>query len=212
MAAKTICKKICKECPFSNKSLPGWLADYTVQDFKDFQNADALFPCHMTMPDKDMTLDQVGEEIKNGGLRLCRGYTESLIKSCKRPKDKFLATAVEQVRKEGVSEESMAMWDFEKHHSSFKAVKESVDIKAKKEAAIVALEKEKGKLPEFNFFGNNNHEAIDAAIEAIENDWNEDQAYDKYDTEEDNHTLDWVLQAVQWNKGKITIEQLLGHE
>ena len=117
-SANCTCEKLCKECPFSKESIKGWLADYTVDDFKDMMNKEQLFPCHMLMPDRDLNNEDVQELIENGEIKLCRGYVESMIKSCKLPKfNKTLLNEVNRIKKEGVSDKSMAIWDFMKHHN-----------------------------------------------------------------------------------------------
>ncbi len=113
-----VCKKICNECPFSNTSAKGWLADYTTEDFKTFMNNEALFPCHMQRYEDGMTQIDVEDEILHGGMRICRGYVESMIKSCKMPKSNDILIEVrEQVKLEGLSEQSMPIWEFIKHHT-----------------------------------------------------------------------------------------------
>ncbi len=116
-----VCKKLCNECPFSNKSLNGWLAGYSIEDIHRMQNAEVLFPCHKMMGEDNLSIEDAESAIENGEMKLCRGYVESLIKSCKMPKyNKFLKEAREAVKEEGISEESMAIWDFKKHHEALK--------------------------------------------------------------------------------------------
>lgn len=111
------CAKTCKECPFSNKSMSGWLSDYTGQDILNFKNAEASFPCHMQMPDKDMSVEETQKAIDNGEMKLCRGYVEFIIKSAKRiSRNEQLAKAIEEVKAEGLSEHTMDMFEFFKHH------------------------------------------------------------------------------------------------
>jgi hypothetical protein len=113
-----VCKKLCNDCPFSNKSAKGWLAEYSIDDIQQLQNQDALFPCHLMMTDGDMTQGEVNEAIINGEMKLCRGYVESLIKSCKMPRtNKLLIEARALVKAEGVSEESMSMYEFKNYHN-----------------------------------------------------------------------------------------------
>lgn len=112
-----VCSKLCGECPFSNKSPQGWLADYSVDDIQNFMNGEALFPCHKMVADDDMNQAEVQEAIESGEMKLCRGYVESFIKSCKMPKfNIFLKGAIAMVKSEGVSEHSMSLRDFRKHH------------------------------------------------------------------------------------------------
>lgn len=114
-----ICSKLCGECPFSNKSIQGYLANYDVDDIKNFMDSEALFPCHKMMPDEDLDQDEVQELIKNGELKLCRGYMESMIKSCKMPKhNKTLSEAIALVKEQGLSDKSMDIRQFIKYHNS----------------------------------------------------------------------------------------------
>lgn len=114
-----VCTKLCNECPFSKKSINGWLADYTVEDFQAFHRADAPFPCHMMTGD-DMAIDEVEHAIRVGNLKLCRGYVESIIKSCKLPTNPLLVKAVTLVKEQGLSEDSMPIWEFKRHHEKLK--------------------------------------------------------------------------------------------
>jgi len=112
------CEKLCKECPFSVDSPKGWLADYSVDDIKEIMNQEALFPCHMLMAEGDMTQYQVQKAIEQGEMKLCRGYIESMIKSGKLPRyNILLKEEIDRVKQEGLSENSMPIWEFIKHHS-----------------------------------------------------------------------------------------------
>lgn len=110
------CKTLCNECPFSCNSSKGWLAHYTVMDFKDFMNNEILFPCHKLVT-VDMSLIEASELIQQGKLRLCRGYVESMIKSCKLPKNLEFQKVINQIKVEELSYKSMAIWDFTTHHN-----------------------------------------------------------------------------------------------
>lgn len=116
-----ICSKTCGECPFSNKSIPGWLAEYQPKDLNNFMNGEVSFPCHMTMKNGDMSPQETQDAIASGELRMCRGYVESMIKSCKSPyRNKQLVAAIELVREQGLSDNTMSMNDFFEHHSKYK--------------------------------------------------------------------------------------------
>jgi hypothetical protein len=113
----SICKKICNECPFSNKSLNGWLGGYSIDDVMAFQRTETSFPCHKMMTQENLSQAQADKAIKNGNMKLCRGYVESMVKSCKSPfANQLLIEAIVKVKAEGLSEDSMAIWDFKKHH------------------------------------------------------------------------------------------------
>lgn len=112
-----VCKKLCGSCPFSNTSLKGFLADYTIQGFANYQNNDISFPCHKVMTNEDKSVEEVQDMFNKGELYLCRGYVESIIKSCIIPKkNQFLKDAIEQVKKEGLSDKSMSINEFKKYH------------------------------------------------------------------------------------------------
>jgi hypothetical protein len=116
-----VCSKICNECPFSNKSLNGWLADYTIDDIVIFQNKEVSFPCHKMVNNDNLTQVEVENKILNGDMKLCRGYVESIIKSCKSPYiNKLLVKAINEVKVIGLSDDSMSIWEFKKHHEKFK--------------------------------------------------------------------------------------------
>jgi hypothetical protein len=113
-----VCAKQCNECPFSNKSIPGWLADYTTEDIQQYMFNEAFFPCHKMMKEDDMTQDQVQEAIQAGEIKFCRGYVESMIKSAKMPyKNKLLVEVFKKVKEEGLSETSMDIMEFREHHT-----------------------------------------------------------------------------------------------
>lgn len=114
-AGYKVCSKLCGECPFSSKSAKGWLADYEVKDFMNFMTHEILFPCHMQMGEDDLSPEAVNEKVRNGELTLCRGYVESMRKSCKTPRDEKLAKIVAEIE---VSEQSMSIFEFAKHHET----------------------------------------------------------------------------------------------
>ena len=118
-----ICPKPCKECPFSNKSPQGWISDYSVEDFQKYMNAEVSFPCHMQMPNVDqMSPEQCKEAIDKGQAKLCRGYVEMLIKSCKAIRSNGqLIRAIKLVKEQGLNDDTMPIWEFFKHHDPEKA-------------------------------------------------------------------------------------------
>jgi hypothetical protein len=119
----SVCAKMCNECPFSNKSLSGWLGGYTFDDIQAFMRAEVSFPCHKMVVEQ-IDVFTANYKVQSGEMKLCRGYVESIIKSAKSPyMNKVLVEAVKQVRGEELSEDSMAMWDFKKHHEKFGGVK-----------------------------------------------------------------------------------------
>lgn len=111
------CAKLCKECPFSNKSMKGWLADYTTDDIKTFFDNEISFPCHLLIKN-DLSVDEAETSIVKGEMKLCRGYVEMYIKSCKSPKlNQTLIDAVNSIRDNNdLSDDSMSIHQFINHH------------------------------------------------------------------------------------------------
>ena len=72
----SVCTKLCAECPFSAKSLKGWLGPHTIDAVIEAQETEGLFSCHMARKE-NMTID----EIESGAVRMCRGYIASSTKS-----------------------------------------------------------------------------------------------------------------------------------
>jgi len=109
-----VCSALCNDCPFSRQSLPGFLADYKVEDFRAFMTHDIMFPCHKQM--KAATpIEAVQASIKAGKLKLCRGYVESMVKSAKMPREESFAQIVKDVRPY-LDDHSMSIWEFTDHH------------------------------------------------------------------------------------------------
>lgn len=112
-----VCSKLCGECPFSKKSPQGYLTDYTVEDIQNFMSHEGLFPCHKMVEGDDLSQEEVQEGIMSGEMKLCRGFMESMVKSCKSPRNnKLLMEAIALVKEQGLSENSMSMFEFRKYH------------------------------------------------------------------------------------------------
>lgn len=112
-----VCKKMCGDCPFSKTSMQGFLADYTIEDFVAYQRTSTSFPCHKMMGSGDMSPEETHNAIEKGEMKLCRGYVESIIKSCKKPDTEILTKAVEFVREDGLSDNSMSIFEFREFHN-----------------------------------------------------------------------------------------------
>ena len=65
-------KKPCDDCPWSKKSLPGWLGPHSLEEFQDFFNLDYPYPCHQTF-------EKPNEHV-------CVGLAHTRNNSCKRAK------------------------------------------------------------------------------------------------------------------------------
>jgi len=112
-----ICYKTCKDCPFSRGSLRGFLADYTIEDFAKFQQVEMNFPCHKHMVDGSLSAAETHIRVKDGEMPFCRGYVESFVKSGIKPKkNKRLMEAIELVKEQGLSENTMSIHEFRKFH------------------------------------------------------------------------------------------------
>ena len=109
--------KTCSDCPFSKNSMPGFLADYTIQDFIDYHSNEVSFPCHKHMTNEGLSVLETHKAIQDGKMPFCRGYVESIIKSVKSPRiNKSLIEAVELVKEQGLSDNTMSMIEFVKFH------------------------------------------------------------------------------------------------
>lgn len=73
--------------------------------------------------------------------------------------------------------------------------------------AVLGLEELKKTLPEFSFFGDNNHEAIDAQIEVLKDGSMDDQ--DIYDKCYDGHTENAAFDAKSFLDGEMSITDLI---
>lgn len=110
-------KKTCGDCPFSNKSMRGFLADYTIEDFKNFKQAEINFPCHKHMNDGGMSALEAHSRVASGEMPLCRGYVESFIKSGAMPKkNTTLMEAIEVAKLDRLNENTMSMIEFIEFH------------------------------------------------------------------------------------------------
>lgn len=113
-----ICPKICKECPFSNKSSSGWLGPWKVEEIMDFQQFEGLFGCHLHLTDDE---EENCRKIEVGEIPICRGYIASADKSCKvfgqNPiTGKSLYKLQEQITEED-KESVLSRPEFRKHHT-----------------------------------------------------------------------------------------------
>ena len=101
--------------------MKSFLAGYKVNDFVMFFQREVLFPCHKLLEQEDLTIKQVNEKVRDGSLLLCRGYVESMKRSAKLPKDAHFAKIVKEVE---LSENSMSIFEFTKHHTYEKDIYE----------------------------------------------------------------------------------------
>ncbi len=164
-----ICKKLCGECPFSKQSLSGWLATYSVDDFKKMMEAEIMFPCHKTMSGGDITVEEAQQFIKNGKMKMCRGYLESMIKSAKMPKfNKELIEYREVVKAEGLSEQSMSIHEFVTYHTKPIVKKFSLRTEDEINIQIEGLKRDREKLPRYSMFHTPNWDIIDQQIRILQ--------------------------------------------
>lgn len=71
------------------------------------------------------------------------------------------------------------------------------------EAEIVALDECKKYVPKLNFFGENNHDAIDAGVTALAERMSVDDAYDASGGDEPTAEDNARIEAAQWMAGDI---------
>jgi len=73
-------------------------------------------------------------------------------------------------------------------------------------SAVSLLKENKEKTKEFNFFGESNHEKIEAMIDVIENQYSESKVDCLY---EDEQCYTSALDALEFLNGEIELEELL---
>lgn len=95
-------KKACKECPFRNKSAPGWLGEENKKpmDFRAEATAEEGYPCHMTVNQKKKRTQ-------------CIGAVAHATISCKRYRNPELRELQDEASTEGI----MNVPEFIKHHT-----------------------------------------------------------------------------------------------
>lgn len=110
-----VCSKLCNDCPFSNKSIKGFLGGYDIETLLDFFNNDILFPCHKTVKLSSERVGSVQQQVLDEELPVCRGYLECMVRSCKVPRSTDLNELRSSV-KENLTSHSMSMHEFIIHH------------------------------------------------------------------------------------------------
>ena len=110
------CSKACNACPFVASSIPGRLADYTLDDFISYMRAEVPFPCHQTMPPQDLPVLEAVRRLREGegDLSVCAGYLQMLRKSHCLPRDRALQTLVLDTE---VTSDSLDWLGFSLHHT-----------------------------------------------------------------------------------------------
>jgi len=73
-------------------------------------------------------------------------------------------------------------------------------MRQNKDIIIAKLRGQKGTVPIFNIFGDNNHDGIDAQIKVIEEEMTNDEIFDEW--EDDEFILDRALEARNWLDGQ----------
>lgn len=114
----TMCKKICKECPFDKKSPQGWLGPHEPEDIVEGINLEILFPCHMHINEENE--ESTNELIESGKIPICRGFLASASKSFKMfGGNPSTGSELRKLQKEITEEDKnqvLNKWEFLKHH------------------------------------------------------------------------------------------------
>lgn len=114
----TICKKICKECPFRKDSVKGYLDYHQPDDVLNDMNRDIPFSCHLQRKDDP---DQNLEELENGTQNVCRGFVATASKSCKQfGQHPYYGQEMRKIQNEITEADKdlvMNKWDWLKHHT-----------------------------------------------------------------------------------------------
>ena len=115
----TTCKKLCNECPFSKKSLKGWLGSHTVDEVLNSQQFEGLFSCHKQRGDD---LKENERKLISGEHNVCRGYILSATVSCKMfGQNIHTGEELRRLQKENPPtdeerENILTRWEFKDHH------------------------------------------------------------------------------------------------
>ena len=106
------CVKMCKECPFSNKSLPGYLGPHKLEDIINYKNTDYPFTCHM----------QRGDDVFENGadqIDVCKGYINWSVKVAHMFKDPELRRLQQEVVRESEDfKTTLGLMEFFNHHKN----------------------------------------------------------------------------------------------
>lgn len=105
--------KPCNSCPFSTKSLRGFLGGYeTPQNLHGLVMSEIHFPCHETLPKSKLTLNFT----EATQYPVCTGSIIYMRKAGKRPRNLQLANLVNSVTDEQ-KELVLSTSDFFTHHT-----------------------------------------------------------------------------------------------
>ena len=112
-----VCDELCEICPFSNQSPKGSLGKFTSSDLLSLYRNEANFGCQAEVKDKNMTIEDASDLVKEGKIKMCRGYIEMIAKSGYVPqKNKELIEVYIFVMYE-LSDHSMDLFEFIEHHN-----------------------------------------------------------------------------------------------
>lgn len=107
-----VCKNPCTECPFTKKSLRGWLADYeSPENLHRLIMSEIPFPCHMTQ-ENDLS---ILEAMRDNEIR-CKGALLYMKKACKMPRNKEVFEMIKSFTIND-TEDILSVPEFIKHHS-----------------------------------------------------------------------------------------------
>lgn len=104
--------KPCKDCPFSKKSLRGWLADYTPESLHRIVMSEQHFPCHMQLQDGEDVLSFEEAEL----YPVCVGSQLYMRKCAKIPYNPILSQKLRNFTQEEL-DQVLSIGEFFKHHN-----------------------------------------------------------------------------------------------
>lgn len=113
-----ICPKVCKECPFLNTSIRGYLGPYQADEIMDIQQYEGLFGCHLQLGQNEK---ENQSKILSGEIKICRGYILSATLSCKQFGQnpiygKALRELQNKVNSEEGKEKILTKFNFRQYH------------------------------------------------------------------------------------------------
>lgn len=112
-----MCKKICKECPFSIDSIQGYLDYHTTDEILSDMSKELPFTCHLQRKE-NQHLNLI--EMENGKQNVCRGYVATATKTAQLfGSNPFYGKEMLKLQKEITKEDKDKVfnkWSWKKYH------------------------------------------------------------------------------------------------
>lgn len=113
----TMCKAVCKVCPFKKDSMQGYLGPHTTEEILDVMQFDMPFACHPQRRDDPQETEAL---MLKGEVQICRGYVASASKSAKMfGQHPVFGKQMRDLQLEITAEDKEVVlnrWNFKKYH------------------------------------------------------------------------------------------------